>query len=195
MHISNYFKLTICIVTLIIPRIGLTETDPSSLRLYDLGNKISELIGNHDKKDELLIYLNEMERRSNSKNPEAMYMLGRYNQFLCNFLKKTGVDAGENGPSMCVKALNNFKEIADNSKIRILYYSSASMSALGEMYRDGIGTKPSQYLAADWFVKSAKLQSTNGDREGAIRALEDALKAVPEYPPAIEASVTIFKQQ
>ena len=95
---------------------------------------------------------------------------------------------------MCAQAIDDLKAVAENTKISILYISPASMSLLGEMYRDGIGARPSRYLAADWFVKSAKQRNANGDREGAIRALEEAFNVVPEYPAAIELRASMLKQ-
>jgi TPR repeat protein len=68
------------------------------------------------------------------------------------------------------------------------------MSMVGEMYRDGIGARPSRHLAADWFVKSAKQRNANGDREGAIRALEEAFNVAPDHPAAIELRASMLKQ-
>ena len=68
-----------------------------------------------------------------------------------------------------------------------------AMSMLGEMHRDEIGTRPSRYLAADWFIQSSRQRATNGDREGAIRALEEALSLVPEHPAGVELRAILLK--
>jgi TPR repeat protein len=155
--------------------------------------RIVELSGNVEKKSEIEIesYMQELMNRAKARQPSAMFNFGWYRYQLCGTGKKQGIDVSS--APMCAQALDDLKAVAENPKISILFIAPASMSMLGEMYRDGIGTTPSRYLAADWFVKSAKQRNANGDREGAIRALEEVLNAVPEHPAAIELRATILK--
>lgn len=170
----------------------LAQTQPSELDSAELMKRIVALSGNVEKKSEVEIYLQELMNRAKTGQPSATYYWSWYRYQLCIIIKKQGVDVI--GAPMCAQALDDLKAVAENAKISILFIAPASMSILGEMYRDGIGTKPSRYLAAEWFVRSAKQRSANGDREGAIRALEDALNVAPEYPAAIELRALMLKQ-
>lgn len=169
------------------------QTRPSELDSDELMKRIVELSGNVEKKSEIEIesYMQELMNRAKARQPSAMFNFGWYRYQLCGTGKKQGIDVSS--APMCAQALDDLKAVAENPKISILFIAPASMSMLGEMYRDGIGTTPSRYLAADWFVKSAKQRNANGDREGAIRALEEVLNAVPEHPAAIELRATILK--
>jgi TPR repeat protein len=167
------------------------QTQPSEMGSDELMKRIVELGGKVEKKTELESYIQELMNRAKAGQPSAMFNWGWYRHQLCSTGKKQGVDVSS--APMCAQALDDLKAVAENPKISILYIAPASMSILGEMYRDGIGTKPSRYLAADWFVKSAKQRNVNGDREGAIRAMEDALNVVPDYPAAIELRALILE--
>jgi hypothetical protein len=168
------------------------QTQLSEIESDELMKRIVQLSGNADKKSEIEPYIQEITNRASAGHPSAKFNWDWYRYQLCNSIKKQGIDVS--GTPICAQALDDLKAVAENTKISILSIAPASMSILGEMYRDGIGTKPSRYLAADWFVKSAKQKSANGDREGAIRALEEAFNAVPEYPDAIELHASMLKQ-
>lgn len=167
------------------------QTQPSELDSDELMKRIVELGGNVEKQSVFESYMQELMNRAKARQPSAMFNYGWYRYQLCGTGKKQGIDVSS--ASMCAQAFDDLKAVAENTKISILFIAPASMSMLGEMYRDGIGTRPSRYLAADWFVKSAKQRNANGDREGAIRALEEALNAVPEHPAAIELRATLLK--
>ncbi len=152
---------------------------------------MKRIVGNAEKQSVLESYIQELMERANAKQPSAMFNYGWYRYQLCSTYKNKNADISS--APMCVEALNDLKAVAENPKISILFIAPASMSMLGEMYRDGIGTKSSRFLAAEWFVKSAKQRNLNDDREGAIRALEDALDVAPEYPAAIEFRETLLK--
>lgn len=169
----------------------LAQTQPSELGSDELMKRIVELGGNVEKRSIFESYMQELMTRAKARQPSAMFNFGWYRYQLCGSMKQQGTDVS-NAP-MCAQALDDLKSVAENPKISILFIAPASMSMLGEMCRDGIGTKPSRYLAADWFVKSAKQRNANGDREGAIRAMEDALNAVPEHPAAMELRATLLK--
>lgn len=167
------------------------QTQPSELDSDELMKRIVELGGNVEKQSVFESYMQELMNRAKARQPSAMFNYGWYRYQLCGTGKKQGIDV--NRTPMCAQALDDLKAVAENTKISILFIAPASMSILGEIYRDGIGTRPSRYLAANWFVKSAKQRNANGDREGAIRALEEALNAVPEHPAAIELRATLLK--
>jgi hypothetical protein len=169
----------------------LAQPLPTALSSDELMKQIVELGGNAEKKDMYKSYMQELITRAKAKQPSAMYNFGWYRFQICSTLKKQNTDVS-NAP-MCAQALDDIKAVAENIKISTLFIAPDSMSMLGEMYRDGIGTKPSRFLAADWFVKAAKQKSTNGDREGAIRSLEDAVNIVPDLPAAIELRATLLK--
>lgn len=170
---------------------ALAQTQPSELDSDELMKRIVELGGNVEKQSMSESYMQELMTRAKARQPSAMFNFGWYRYQFCGILKKQGTDVSS--VPMCAQALDDLKAVAENPKIRILFIAPASMSMLGEMHRDGIGTRPSRFLAADWFVKSAKQRSANGDREGAIRALEDALNVVPEHPAAVELRATFLK--
>ena len=167
------------------------QTQPSELDSFELMKRIVDWSGKAEKKTEIESYLQEIMDRAKAGQPSAMFHWGWYNFGFCSFGKKQGVDVSS--AQMCVQAFDHLKAVAKNPKISISYIAPAAMSMLGEMYRDGIGAEPSRYLAAEWFVKSAKQRSVNGDREGAIRAMEDALNVVPDYPAAIEFRTLILE--
>lgn len=182
----------ISVVFLVYTATVLAQTQPSEIDSDELMKRIVQMSGNVEKKSEVETYMQELMNRAKARQPSAMFNWGWYRYQLCNTIKKQGIDVS--GAPMCAQALDDLKAVAENTKISILFIAPASMSILGEMYRDGIGAKPSRYLAADWFVKSAKQRSANGDREGAIRALEEAFNVVPEYPAAIELRASMLKQ-
>ena len=189
---SEAIKCAISIALLVFATTVFAQTQPSELNSDELMQRIVGLSGNVEKKSEIESYLQELMNRAKARQPSALFNWGWYRHQLCGIGKKNGVDTSS--APFCTQALDDLKAVAENSKISILYISPASMSTLGEMYRDGIGTKPSRYLAADWFVKSAKQRNANGDREGAIRALEEALSVAPDYPAAIELRASMLKQ-
>lgn len=189
---SDAIKLAIGIVLLACATTVVAQTLPSELDSDELMKRIVGLSGNVEKKSEVDSYMQELMNRAEARQPSAMFNWGWYRYQLCGIGKKQGIDVSS--APVCAQALGDLKAVAENTKISILYISPASMSMLGEMYRDGVGTKPSRYLAADWFVKSAKQRHTNGDREGAIRALEEALNSIPEYPDAIELRASMLRQ-
>ena len=192
LHISSgVTKWAISITLSICTTTVCAQISTSELDSNELMKKIVELSGNVEKKTEIASHIQELMNRAKAQQPSAMFNWGWYRYQLCGTERKQGIDVS-NAP-MCTQALDDLKAVAENTKISILYISPASMSMLGEMYRDGIGTRPSRYLAADWFVKSAKQKNSNGDRDGAIRALEEALYIAPEYPAAIELRASMLK--
>jgi TPR repeat protein len=170
------------------------ETDLSSdelmRRIIALGSD-KDLKADSDKQRQFQYYLQELMDRAKSGQPAAMFNYGWYRYQTCVFAKRQGVDVVS--APMCTQAREDLKAVAENTKISILYIAPAAMSFLGEMHRDGIGTRPSRYLAADWFVQSAKQRIRNGDREGAIRAMEDALTAVSDHTAALELRAALLK--
>ena len=147
--------------------------------------------GDAKKRAMLESYLQEIMNRAKSKQPSAMFYYGFYRYQICIMGKKQGLDVSS--APMCTQAFEDIKTFAENEKIKILFMSPSSMSILGGMYSGGIGTKRSKYLAAEWFIKSAKQWEANGDRENAIRTLEDAMNEVPDYPEAIKLRKKLLK--
>jgi TPR repeat protein len=189
---SGAIRLAIGVALIVFVTTVSAQTKPSELDSDELMKRMLELSGNVEKKSEIGSYLQELMNRAKARQPSALFNWGWYRYYLCGEGKKQGIDVSR--APLCTQALDDLKAVAENSKVSILYISPASMTILGEMYRDGIGIKPSRYLAADWFVKSAKQRNANGDREGAIRALEEALSVVPDYPAAIELRASMLKQ-
>lgn len=185
-------KRVLCTYLLACATTVFAQTLPADLDSHELMRRIVGLNGNAEKKAEIESYIQELMKRTEARQPSAMFNWGWYRYQLCVTGKNNGIDVAI--APVCTQALDDLKAVAENSKISILFISPASMSLLGEMYRDGIGTRSSRYLAADWFVKSAKQRQVNGDREGAIRALEEAFNVVPEFPAAIELRASILKQ-
>lgn len=185
-------KRVLCTYLLACATTVFAQTLPADLDSHELMRRIVGLNGNAEKKAEIESYIQELMKRTEARQPSAMFNWGWYRYQLCVTGKNNGIDVAI--APVCKQALDDLKAVAENSKISILFISPASMSLLGEMYRDGIGARSSRYLAADWFVKSAKQRQVNGDREGAIRALEEAFNAVPEFPAAIELRASILKQ-
>lgn len=135
--------------------------------------------------------VHELMNRSNAREPLAMHNYGWYRFRICVVLKNTGVSV-ESAP-MCTQALADLRALAMNTEYAIVFVVPSAMSILGEMYRDGIGTKASHYLASDWFIRSSQQRSSNGDREGAIRALEEALRLVPDHPSGADLRKQLLK--
>jgi hypothetical protein len=189
---SDAIKWAISIALLACATTVFAQTQPFELDSDELMKRIVGLRGNVEKKSEIESYIQVLMNRAEARQPSAMFNWGWYRYQICGTGKKQGINVSS--APMCAQALDDLKAVAENTKISILYISPASMSMLGEMYRDGIGARPSRYLAADWFVKSAKQRNANGDREGAIRALEEAFNVVPEYPAAIELRASMLKQ-
>jgi hypothetical protein len=189
---SNAKKWAISIALFACATIVCAQTQLSELDSDELMKRIVELIGNVEKKSEVESYSKELMNRVEARQPSALFKWGWYRYQLCGIGKKQGIDVSSS--PMCAQALGDLKAVAENTNIRTLYISPASMSMLGEMHRDGIGARPSRYLAADWFVRSARQRNANGDREGAIRALEEAFNVVPDHPAAIELRGSLLKQ-
>lgn len=148
--------------------------------------------GSPEKRALLGAYLQEIMERAKSKQPSAMFYFGWYRYQICSTAyKKAGLAASS--ADICTQAFEDVKAVAENEKIRVLPESTDAMSMLGDMYSGGIGTRQSKYLAANWFIKSAKQREANGDRDGAIRALEDARNAAPDHPGIIELQEQLLK--
>lgn len=171
--------------------VAFAQSQPSELNSDELMQRILELSGSADKRTLVEGYMQELINRAKAQQPSAMFNFGWYRYELCGTMKKQGLDVSS--APMCAQALSDLSGVAENPKINALSISTASMNLLGEMYRDGVGTKPSRFLAADWFVKAAKQKSASGDREGAIRSLEKALNASPEYSDALELRARLLK--
>lgn len=167
------------------------DSDELMRTVVSLGSDPEFKRGNPEKKIMFEAYLQELMNRAKTGQPSAMFNFGFYRYQICTIVKAQGMDAS--GAPMCTQAFDDIKAVAENEKIRIIYMSPASMSLLGEMYLNGIGTKPSRYLAADWYIKSAKQQEANGDREGSIRALEEALNIIPDHPVALQLRARLLK--
>lgn len=188
---TSRLALFLCALLAFQTQITLAQTPASEVDSHELMGKIVELgadsgfqRGNPEKQGMFKAYLQEIIDRAEAKQPSAMFYYGWYRYQHCGTFNKEGLDVSS--ALMCIKAFEDVKAVAQNEKIRVLFESTAAMSMLGEMYSEGIGTRQSKYLAADWFIKSARQQAANGNRDGAVRALEDALNVAPRHPGAIE---------
>ncbi|MGK5033544.1 SEL1-like repeat protein [Janthinobacterium sp. MDT1-19] len=133
----------------------------------------------------------ELMTRSNAREPLAMHNYGWYRFQFCVAVKNTGISV--DSLPMCTQAFADLRALAMNTEYAIVFVVPSAMSILGEMYKDGIGTKASRYLASDWFIRSSQQRSSNGDREGAIRALEEALSLVPDHPAGADLRKKLLK--
>lgn len=175
-----------------------TSAQPSELDSAELMSRIVSIStdpefqrGSSDKRALFERYMQELIDRSKARQPSAMFNFGWYRNQICITAKKQGIDVVS--AAMCVQAAEDLKAVAENPKIASLSIATAAMTMLAEMHRDGVGTRPSRYLSADWFVKSATQREKNGDREGAIRSMEEALNLVPDHPTATELRTRLLK--
>ncbi|MBC3934721.1 hypothetical protein H8K47_05050 [Undibacterium sp. CY7W] len=177
--LKNAVKLSGLLLLTSAPYIA-AQPQYEELSSYQLMGKIVELGAAVEKTPLFGSYLQELMNRSNAQQAPAMYYFAWYRNEICKMMKKqSGVTRDA---AICSQALADLKVVAENQKNVGLLEFPAAMSLLGEMYRDGIGTNASYLLAADWFVKSSKQYYTSGNRERAIRSLENAIKLAPEHP-------------
>jgi hypothetical protein len=134
----------------------------------------------------------EILSRVEEGEPDALFNWGWLNFQICRNANRSVIKDVSQSP-ICTQALKHLKAVADNPKIRVLYIAQKAMSILGDMHREGIGTQPSRFLSAEWYLRAAKAHSDYGDRESALRALEAALNTVPDYPAAIELRAQLLR--
>lgn len=134
----------------------------------------------------------EILSRVEEGEPDALFNWGWLNFQLCRGANRAVIKDVSQFP-ICAQALKNLKAVAENPKIRILFIAQRAMYILGDMHREGIGTQPSRFLAADWYLKAAKAHSDYWDRESALRALEAALNVVPDHPAALELRAQLLR--
>ncbi|MDP3650484.1 MAG: hypothetical protein Q8R67_02260 [Rhodoferax sp.] len=191
-------QTTLFVALLVLTMSGRVSAQSSELDSDELMRRIVSISadpdfrrGSPEKRSLYETHLQELMNRAKARQPSAMFNFGWYRNQFCVITKKQGIDVTT--APMCVEAVEDLRAVAENPKIASLFISPAAMTMLGEMHRDGIGTRLSRYLSADWFVKSAAQREKNGDRDGAIRAMEDALNVVPDHPTANELRTRLLK--
>lgn len=165
----------------------LSVTIANALDTADIKNMpsdkiIKKLTDPNQKSVELL--LSELWSRSDAGQADAMFWRGWYQFQWCNEGGKIGLKNLDAAPA-CVDAFELVKRVAENEKIKILWFTTAAMDLVGEMYEKGIGVRKSKYVAADWYIKAAKQKNQNQQREGALNSMEKALDLVPDHPGAL----------
>lgn len=119
-----------------------------------------------------------LKERKDANEPSASLFYGLYQLNLCNAMnQRKDVVEQRQINATCNDAKSSLLIASDANDAQAMYY-------IGMIYKDGLGVIQSNYAAADWFVKSAKEFQKNGNREGALTSLEEALKIVPDYPSA-----------
>jgi TPR repeat protein len=124
-----------------------------------------------------------LEQRRKEKEPEASYYYGLHKFNLCTGLKKQKelhelydeITINE----YCHDAQSSFIIASDADIPQAMYM-------LGIINRDGLGVNESKLVAAEWFMKSAARLQKIGNTKGALLALEEVLKIVPDHPHALQ---------
>jgi hypothetical protein len=164
----------------------------------DLIKTIIELMGSPDLKQtnsakarEFASNYEELQALAKARQPLALFHYGWFLKQLCVNMKEQGIEVSS-APT-CVTALEHLRTVAEDQRFASDFVGPAAQTFLAEAHRDGIGTRASRYLAADWFTRSAQQRQSNGDRDGAVRAMEEALKLVPDHSPAIKLKSELFQ--
>lgn len=120
-----------------------------------------------------------IERRDKHES-SASFLYGLFELNLCSSMYQNKSEAIDQSfiTNTCDDAKRSFIIASEAKNAQAMYF-------IGMIYKNGFGVIQSNYVAADWFVKSAKQSQKNGDREHALISLEEALKLVPDHPTAI----------
>lgn len=118
--------------------------------------------------------LKVLKERRDQKEPSASYHYGVFMLTLCD-----GIKQRKDATDICKDSLDSLLIASDGNYPEAMYF-------IGIIYRDGLGVIESKLIATDWFLKSAKLFQKDGKKDKALISLEEALKLVPDYQPAIK---------
>ena len=125
------------------------------------------------------------ERRDRGEQ-EAVFYANWLTQSLCESGKRSNPTLNTATAPACVSAYNNIRSIAIEEFPKDLHLNAIARETLAGMLLAGTGTTSSKILAAEWYTKAARSHARNSDRESAIRSIEKALIASPEFSPAKE---------
>lgn len=118
-------------------------------------------------------------------NVDAAYYFGLHEVAICARMLEAKVDS-----SSCSDALDSFTVASADGAIG---GREEGTFAIGQMYERGLGVSRSNYVAADWYIKASRQATLNGNRSGALQAIESALRVVPEHPVALRVRADLFK--
>ena len=130
-------------------------------------------------------YMSVLEDRRKANDPAAAFYFGLHEAQICMTLSKNK-QLAHGANKVCTDAIDSFK-IAEKAN------DPRAMEALGTIYKKGLGVKASKYVAAEWFVKSAKQYSVENSRDSALSTLEEALILVPDHPGALRLRKELLK--
>ncbi|WP_316674915.1 hypothetical protein [uncultured Tolumonas sp.] len=130
-------------------------------------------------------YASALEAKRNAKEPYGAYYWGRHNSRICSVLE-TNKSTGDAGQRCWVETFESFKIASDGGIPR-------SSFNIGLMYENGWGVNKSKYIAAEWYIKAAEKYMIDGFREGALEAMEAALRVAPEHPAALRLKARLLK--
>jgi len=123
-------------------------------------------------------YLLILEERRKAGDPKAAFYFGLHEMQICMVLNENK-ELAHTSNKVCSDAIDSFKIAAEANDPR-------SMRAIGISFKEGLGVTTSKYVAAEWFVRSAKQYNVEHLRDNALSALEEALNLVPDHPSALE---------
>lgn len=115
-----------------------------------------------------------LQARRDNNDSSSSYYYGLYELQICVAVKN--VDTTHD---ICKSAMKSFKVAVNDNDPRV-------MRMIGLMYKDGLGVEASKYVAVDWLLKAAKEYRIENIREGALRALEEALNLLPDHPETLK---------
>lgn len=185
----------------IIERIRLFETEASKRPSYEIADEIERqrtviaikqrsgqsLFAMDDGTIKTTGYVQALKQRRDAKEPAGSFYYSAYNLRICGGLQlANATDLGDTVKQCLLESLNGFKVASDAGR------GDASFS-VGRMYERGWGVIASRLVAAEWFLKAANQHNLAGARDDALTAVEAALAAVPDHPPAIKLRASMLK--
>jgi TPR repeat protein len=130
-------------------------------------------------------YASALEAKRKLREPVASYYWGRYYSRICGALDASKI-ASATTAQCWADILDSFKIASEGGVFR------ASFN-VGLMYENGWGVPKSNYVAADWYLKAANKYDSEGNREGALEAVEAAIRVVPDHPAANRLRAQLLK--
>jgi len=169
------------------------ETEARSIESIDVAHEVFRILATkkmgiedfgspHHAK--AVAYLKVLEQRADKGDVDASLWDGVYQLSICEGMKEN--KHVELAVKICGNAMDRLHHAAESK-------NPNAMEEIADAYMEGIAVRPSKFIAADNYINAAETFNQLGNREGSLRAIENALSAVPDHPKALKLKFELLQ--